>query len=109
MNIPDRMNGITDAMTGGIFDGLDLAKDDGDVKVILLTGAGRAFCAGADMGGLSNSAQAGSLDGPAKAPQNEEQKRKAAEREALRAQGVVLDKAERPMNYPLHVPKPIIA
>jgi len=109
MNIPDRMNGITDALTNAVWDGFDMARDDGDVKVILFTGAGRAFSAGADMGGLAGAANAGGLDAGAAAPQTEEQKAKAAARAADRAQGIVNDGKKRPSNYPLHIPKPIIA
>ena len=65
-----------------------MAKDDGEVKVILFTGSGRAFSAGADMNGLSNSATAGGLDVGGAAPQSEEQKKKAAARAAERAQSV---------------------
>ena len=49
LNRPDRLNAWTGPMEQEYFDGLETASADPDVKVIVLTGAGRGFCAGADM------------------------------------------------------------
>lgn len=49
LNRPDRMNGWTPAMQGELFGLLDQLADDPAVRAVVLTGAGRGFCAGADM------------------------------------------------------------
>ena len=49
-NRPDRMNTITPAMLHGFSDLLLRADDDTDVRVIVITGNGRAWCAGLDVG-----------------------------------------------------------
>ena len=49
LNRPDRLNAWTGRMGAEYFDALDRAADDPGVKVIIVTGAGRGFCAGADM------------------------------------------------------------
>ena len=53
LNRPDSLNAVTQEMTGKLKETLDIACKDNAVKVIVLTGAGRGFCAGADMQGLS--------------------------------------------------------
>ncbi len=52
-NRPDRLNAYTAELGGMYFDALDQAESDPDVRVIVVTGAGRGFCAGADMDVLS--------------------------------------------------------
>jgi enoyl-CoA hydratase/carnithine racemase len=49
LNRPTRMNAWTPAMRRQLFDAFDIAENDPVVKVVVLTGAGRAFCAGADL------------------------------------------------------------
>ncbi|HEX6489236.1 MAG TPA: enoyl-CoA hydratase [Candidatus Dormibacteraeota bacterium] len=49
LNRPDRLNAWTPEMGSLYFDLLDRAAEDPDVRVIVVTGTGRAFCAGADM------------------------------------------------------------
>ncbi len=56
MNRPHRMNAMTNRMNGEIRDAVAQASDDENVRVIVLTGAGRGFCAGADAARLSASA-----------------------------------------------------
>ncbi|MDT3679142.1 MAG: crotonase/enoyl-CoA hydratase family protein [Burkholderiaceae bacterium] len=46
---PDRLNAIDEQMPGEIRRAVELANDDDDVHVIVLSGAGRAFCAGYDL------------------------------------------------------------
>lgn len=46
---PERLNAINDDMPGEIAAAVDRAEDDDDVHVVVLTGAGRAFCAGYDL------------------------------------------------------------
>ena len=59
LNRPDRMNGWTDQMGERYFSLLASCASDPAVKVIVVTGAGRAWCAGADMGSLSALSGAG--------------------------------------------------
>ncbi|ANK79611.1 MAG: hypothetical protein TEF_01480 [Rhizobiales bacterium NRL2] len=59
MNRPDRMNAMTPVMNGELRHAMQAASDDPAVKAIVLTGAGRGFCAGADVARLSNTAAGG--------------------------------------------------
>jgi enoyl-CoA hydratase/carnithine racemase len=53
LNRPDARNALSDQMIGELLDAFERAESDTGVRVIVLTGAGdRAFCAGADLGGL---------------------------------------------------------
>ena len=83
LNRPDRLNAWTDALEAAYFTALDAAEDDPEVKAIVVTGAGRGFCAGADMDDLE---AAGDVD----------------------AEAAVRDRA-RPRHFPLTVRKPMIA
>ncbi|MDA3041199.1 MAG: enoyl-CoA hydratase [Actinomycetota bacterium] len=49
LNRPERLNAWTAALGAAYFASLDRAEADPDVKVIVVTGAGRGFCSGADM------------------------------------------------------------
>ena len=49
-NRPERLNAITDVTPGEIRAAVDLANADDDIHVIILQGAGAAFCAGYDIG-----------------------------------------------------------
>jgi 2-(1,2-epoxy-1,2-dihydrophenyl)acetyl-CoA isomerase len=50
LNRPDRLNSFTQAMHGEVRDALDKLQADKSVRVLVLTGAGRGFCAGQDLG-----------------------------------------------------------
>ena len=50
LNRPDRLNSFNDAMHAEVRDALTRVKVDLAVRVLLLTGAGRGFCAGQDLG-----------------------------------------------------------
>jgi enoyl-CoA hydratase/carnithine racemase len=52
LNRPDRLNSWTDALEERYFARLDEAEDDPDVRAIVVTGAGRGFCGGADLSDL---------------------------------------------------------
>jgi len=49
LNRPERLNAISPQMPGEIRRAVELANDDDEVHVIVVQGAGRAFCAGYDM------------------------------------------------------------
>src|SRR5262249_35382586 len=49
MNRPDQRNALNQALTPALPDGLQAAEADENVRSIVLTGAGPAFCAGADL------------------------------------------------------------
>ncbi|MFE4214878.1 enoyl-CoA hydratase/isomerase family protein [Streptomyces sp. NPDC056844] len=50
---PDRLNALDTALTRALSTALTAAEDDGEVRAVVLTGAGRAFCAGADLSEFS--------------------------------------------------------
>ena len=50
LNRPERLNAITTELAADLRAAVQLANDDSDVRVIILSGAGRAFCAGYDLG-----------------------------------------------------------
>jgi enoyl-CoA hydratase/carnithine racemase len=59
LNRPKRLNAWTPAMGSLYFSTLERLAQDPSVVSILVTGQGRAFCAGIDLGGLANLAAAG--------------------------------------------------
>ncbi len=58
-NRPDRLNAWSPALHEGYFTSLDRAAADPEVRVIVVTGAGRGWCAGADMDMLQGIGDAG--------------------------------------------------
>jgi enoyl-CoA hydratase/carnithine racemase len=83
-NRPDRLNAWTPELQTRYFDLLDECAAREDVRAIVLTGAGRGFCAGADMENLSALAQG-----------------------EVEHNGGAGD--TRPVTYALGIPKPVIA
>jgi enoyl-CoA hydratase/carnithine racemase len=63
LNRPASLNAWTNAMDGEISDALRRAEADSAVVGIVITGAGRAFCAGADMNLLSDLTEGGDAGG----------------------------------------------
>jgi enoyl-CoA hydratase/carnithine racemase len=49
LNRPDRMNAFTPEMMRDLIDVFDVTDADDEVRCVIVTGAGRAFCAGADL------------------------------------------------------------
>jgi len=49
LNRPDALNGISPEILAGLDAGLDRAEQDPEVRAVVLTATGRAFCAGADL------------------------------------------------------------
>lgn len=50
LNRPDRMNAFTAKMRAELIEAFDTTDADDSVGAVIVTGAGRAFCAGADLG-----------------------------------------------------------
>jgi enoyl-CoA hydratase/carnithine racemase len=92
LNRPERLNAWTPELQTQLFDHLDACASDAEVRAIVLTGAGRGFCAGADMANLQTLAGGGEAASNGGAPAE------AAPR---------VD--ERPVRHPLSIPKPVIA
>jgi enoyl-CoA hydratase/carnithine racemase len=84
LNRPERLNAWTDEMERDYFDALDFCGASPEVRVIVVTGAGRGFCAGADMQQLQALGE-GEVDVDARA------------------------RERRPQTFPMSVAKPIIA
>jgi enoyl-CoA hydratase/carnithine racemase len=87
LNRPERLNAWTSVMEAELRTALGRAAEDDEVRVVVITGAGRGFCAGADMSRLQGRAE-GQPIAPA-APS--------------------ADASERRLLYILGVPKPVIA
>lgn len=49
INRPDKMNTWNAGVAGDLSQALDQANMDDNVRAVVITGAGRAFCAGADL------------------------------------------------------------
>jgi enoyl-CoA hydratase/carnithine racemase len=84
LNRPDRLNAWTSEMQRRYFDLLEECGRDEAVRAIVVTGAGRGFCAGADMEDLQMIGAGG-------------------------ANGAAGDHDTRPQRFPLSIPKPIVA
>ena len=52
LNRPDKRNAITDAMRTELIDALERVTADGTIRALVLTGAGKGFCAGGDVAGM---------------------------------------------------------
>ncbi|MCP5000110.1 MAG: 2-(1,2-epoxy-1,2-dihydrophenyl)acetyl-CoA isomerase [Hyphomicrobiales bacterium] len=50
LNRPDRLNAFTPVQNTTLLEALTQADDDADCRAVILTGAGRGFCAGQDLG-----------------------------------------------------------
>lgn len=59
LNRPDRLNAWTTTMEDEFIAAVNTASADADVGCIVVTGAGRGFCAGADIGGFDRAIQPG--------------------------------------------------
>jgi 2-(1,2-epoxy-1,2-dihydrophenyl)acetyl-CoA isomerase len=53
LNRPEVLNAVNDAMVAELTQAFTRAREDADVRAVILTGAGRAFAAGADMNELA--------------------------------------------------------
>lgn len=96
LNRPERLNAWTGTMEREVRAAMEAATADEEVRVIVLTGAGRGFCAGADMG-LLQSVQADSAGAARRTP-------------ATRAYDVSLPPDfQAQYSYFPAIPKPIVA
>ncbi|MGR8918806.1 MAG: crotonase/enoyl-CoA hydratase family protein [Gammaproteobacteria bacterium] len=62
LNRPDKLNAFTRRMLDELLDAFDRADADEDVRAIIVTGAGRGFCAGADLSAGSETFDADARD-----------------------------------------------
>jgi methylglutaconyl-CoA hydratase len=58
LNRPEKRNALNDAVIGGLKERLREASHDEQVRVVVITGAGKDFCSGADLSALQKIAQA---------------------------------------------------
>lgn len=58
LNDPDRRNALRQEMVDAIVEAFDDFEENGEVGAVIVTGAGRAFCAGADLGNLAAQGEA---------------------------------------------------
>lgn len=105
LNRPHRLNAWTDRMGAEYRWALERADADPDVRVIVVTGAGRGFCAGADLQALDGLADSGTY--PAAPAPPAEAGTPAAGSPA--AAGEVRADFDHPHTWPLGLRKPVIA
>jgi 2-(1,2-epoxy-1,2-dihydrophenyl)acetyl-CoA isomerase len=60
MNRPDRLNALNNGLTAALNEALGRIEHDDTVQVVVLTGAGRGFCAGGDLAAIGKGRQSGS-------------------------------------------------
>ena len=98
LNRPDKLNAWTTLMGEEVRDAMFAAEADPNVRVIIFTGAGRGFCAGADMSMLGGIASAG----VSQSTQNELHSVETPRRDGIR------DDFNRKYTYFPSIRKPII-
>jgi 2-(1,2-epoxy-1,2-dihydrophenyl)acetyl-CoA isomerase len=59
MNRPERLNALNNELAMAVNNALSRIAEDQSVGVVVITGAGRAFCAGGDLGALAKGHQTG--------------------------------------------------
>lgn len=59
LNRPEALNALSPGVLKGLLEGIAQADDDPDVRALVITGAGKAFCAGGDVKGFVRKAEAG--------------------------------------------------
>jgi len=96
LNRPDRLNAWTRTMQAEVQAALRAAEQDSGVRAIVVTGAGRGFCSGADMGGMAN---------------NIASDKQISEKDffAFSTDDSPGRDFDQPLTYPLKISKPIIA
>ena len=102
LNRPDRLNAWNHEIEEELRQAMELASVDADVKAIVVTGAGRGFCAGADMSDLSDSSGEDS-------DSQRESERKRLQHEAMEGQLELPGDYTMRYTYFTATPKPVIA
>ena len=102
LNRPDRLNAWSRDMEGDVRSAMDVAGADKNVRVIIVTGAGRGFCAGADMSMLSASSEEDS-------DSRRESDRHRLHHEPMTRQLDLVSDHNMRYTYFTSVPKPVIA
>ncbi len=64
LNRPDKLNAFNGTMQQELIDAFDAADKDDNVRAIIVTGAGRGFCAGADLSSGANTFDRDARRGP---------------------------------------------
>ena len=59
LNRPEALNALSMDIRNGLLNAMDRYADDSNVRCIVITGAGRAFCSGGDVKGMGERAQRG--------------------------------------------------
>ena len=66
LNRPDKLNAMSAEMMGGLVDNLSRAATNPEIGAVVVTGAGRGFCSGGDIGGMrERNKNAGASEGAA--------------------------------------------
>src|SRR5499427_1377458 len=64
LNRPDKLNAFTATMQRELIEAFDAADRDDNIRAIIVTGAGRGFCAGADLSSGANTFDRDARRGP---------------------------------------------
>ncbi|URW75647.1 crotonase/enoyl-CoA hydratase family protein [Sphingomonas donggukensis] len=67
---PDKMNALDPAMVQGIIDAIDRLRVEPGLRAVVLSGEGRAFCAGLDMASMASGGSGNALDTRSHGPAN---------------------------------------
>ena len=95
-NRPDRRNALSEGVYRGFAAALPIMASDTDVRVVMITGAGGAFCAGGDVKGMNEANQG---DG-----------RRAGQPEGIEDRVAYLRHRQRAVSLAIHEhPKPVVA
>tara|TARA_A100001037_G_scaffold306853_1_gene357202 strand:- start:2489 stop:3298 length:810 start_codon:yes stop_codon:yes gene_type:complete len=65
LNRPESLNAMNDELMGGISAALEQVRHDQSIRVVVVTGAGRGFCAGADLAAAADAPPIGNTDAQA--------------------------------------------
>ena len=60
LNRPERLNALGDTLRDDLQDAVTRASDDPEVRVMIVTGAGKGFCSGGDVKAMSERKESGS-------------------------------------------------
>jgi enoyl-CoA hydratase/carnithine racemase len=95
-NRPDRLNAWTHKMQGELRAAFEVAEQDSEVRAIVVTGAGRGFCAGADLGGMASNIASNKVV-------------EESDFAAFSTDDAPGRDFDQPLTYLLRIPKPVIA